>query len=331
MNFLLTYFNHILNLLASNPFYIYGILVAAIIFTIITKGIQFRYFFDGWKLMFRKNDDKEGVSSFRTAMLSIAGRVGTGNVAGVAVAVIMGGAGAVFWMWVVAILGMATSFIESTLGQYHKEKNSEHVYVGGPSYYIEQESKGKLKWIAIIYSVVMIVSKGLFVLSIQASTIFNSTYEAFAIDRYSFWGIAIVGVILILVIYAILGGMTKLMQILSIIVPAMTLGYLCLVLIVMAMNIDFIPIYFKLVLTQAFKPIAIFGGGIGVAISSGVKRGIFSNEAGQGTGAIAGASGGGKHPVEQGLVQMITVFVDTIVVCSLSSFVIILPFFTISI
>lgn len=321
---IIMFMNNILEFLANNPFYPILILGAGIFLTITFKFTQFRYFKEGVKLMFSSNHSSEGTSPFKSAALAVGGRVGTGNVSGVTAAILTGGPGAIFWMWLVAFFGMATSFAESTLAQIYKEKTGEHVYVGGPGYYIEKGLGKKFRPLAIFYSIVMIFSFGLFYISVQISTIYSSSLTAFDIDKGSILANVIIFGLIILVGYSSFGGIKKLMNISSVFVPIMAVGYFILVGIIIIMNITFVPTFFQIVFTQAFTPEAFVGGGIGIIISTGVKRGIFSNEAGQGSGAIAGATSSTAHPVEQGFVQMITVFIDTFVVCSLTAFVIVL-------
>ncbi|MGL4589162.1 MAG: alanine/glycine:cation symporter family protein [Mycoplasmatales bacterium] len=320
--------NNLLNLLSSNPIYIYGIPLAGLVFTIMLGFVQVKYFKVGVKNLFtvgekNKNKQKEGVSSWKAAALAIGGRVGTGNIAGVTVAILTGGPGAVFWMWVAAFLGMATSFCESTLGQVFKTKNSDHVYVGGPSYYIEHGLGKKWKPLAKLYAIVMIFSFGLFFVSLQTSTILSSVSSTFKIEQSSMGMLIFLILIACGVAYAGFGGMDKLTNLSAIIVPPMTIGYALLVGVIIVINLGEVPRFFQIVFEQAFSVNALISGGIGAAITSGVKRGIFSNEAGQGSGAIAAATAEVDHPAQQGFSQMITVFIDTFIVCTLTAFVII--------
>ncbi len=327
MNSVLSFINEILNWLSSNPIYVYGILVVGVYFTIQMRFVNVRYFKKGWQLMFSKKGGN-GNSSCASAMLAIGARVGTGNIAGVTFAIMVGGPGAIFWMWVAAFFVMATSFIETTLGQLYKEKKANGDYVGGPSYYIEKGLGKNYKWLAKLYAIVMIITFSMFYLSVQTSTIITSVYTAFNITLMSGLGILLIIVLAVLTAFTTFGGMNKLMKISSVIVPIMTIGYAILVGLIIIMNISFVPTFFKLVITQAFAPLAIFGGSIGIIIQTGVKRGIFSNEAGQGSGAIAGASSNVAHPVEQAFVQMNTIFIDTFVICTLTAFVVILALYT---
>lgn len=316
---------NILGFLASNPLYIYGIPLAAIIITVTLRGVQFRYLKTGTKMLVSSGSDSEGISSFKAAALAIGGRVGTGNIAGVTVAILVGGPGAIFWMWMTAIVSMATSFAESSLSQVYKVRGDDHVYVGGPSYYLNQGMKKGFKWLGSAYALIMIFSFGLFFIALQTSTIYSASFSQLpegtmgTIGKYVLMGLMIIGVA-----YASFGGMSKLTNLSAYIVPPMTIGYTLLVLCIVLANLSFVPTFFYIVVSQAFTPIALVAGGLGTAIASGVKRGIFSNEAGQGSGAIASASASVSHPVEQGFAQMVTVVIDTLIVCTSTAFVIIL-------
>ncbi len=323
---IINFLNDSLSFLATNPFYIYGIPIVAVYLSYKMNFVQFMYFKLGWKKLLNNSTDNksEGISSFKSAAISVGGRVGSGNIAGVTFAMIIGGPGAIFWMWVVALFVMATAFSETVLGQLYKEKNSDHIYVGGPSYYIRKGLGSKYKLIAVFYSLAMILSFGTVFISMHTDVITSSVYQAFGIDLNSTIGISILIIIAGLVAYSVFGGMKKISTISGIIVPIMTIGYLIMVGIIVIFNISFIPTFFQIVISNAFTSQALIGGGFFLAFSNGVRRGIFSNEAGQGSGAIAGASADVMHPVEQGAVQMITVFIDTILICSATAFVVIL-------
>ena len=315
----------ILQFAANNPVYIGGIVLAGILFTINLKFVQVRYFLLGWKLMFKKsNNEEDGVSPFKAAALSVGSRVGTGNIAGVTTAILMGGPGAIFWMWIIAFGGMAMAFTETTLGQFYKEKTDEHIYVGGPAYYIEKGLGKKWKPLAIFYAVIMVISFGLFFLSLHTSAIYGATYEVLNIEQGSLLSNVVTLLMLLLVASAVFGGMKVLMNIMAGIVPFMTIGYFLVVMFIIFTNLEFVPKFFELIFTYAFTPNAIAGATLGSIISIGAKRGIFSNEAGQGSGAIAGATSEVDHPVEQSFVQMNTIFIDTFIVCTLTAFVVLL-------
>lgn len=316
-------FVEITSVLANNPIYILGILGFAISVTFLLKGVQFRYFIKGWQGLFKSTGvETEGISSFKAASLSIAGRVGSGNVSGVTFAIIAGGPGAIFWMWVMAVFSMATSFVETVLSQIYKEKTSENIYVGGPMYYMEKGLKSRA--LGIFFAIVMIMSFGLMFVAMHTDTIQVTFMSAFGLDRHTPFMIILYIGLLLLVAYTAFGGMRRITDLTSKITPVMTIGYLLFILIIVFQNIAFVPHFFQIIFHDAFTGQAIAGGALGTVIASGVKRGIFSNEAGQGSGAIAAASAEVDHPVEQGMTQMITVFIDTVLICTSTAFVVIL-------
>lgn len=293
------------------------LVVAGLYFTIKTKGVQFRLFGDGLKSMLDKADNKEGekkVSSFQALMISTASRVGTGNIAGIATAIATGGPGAVFWMWLMAIIGGASAFIESTLAQIYKVKKPDGQYRGGPSYYMER-ALGK-RWMGILFSILLIICFAYGFNGLQAFNM-SSTLEYY-IDDYSNTMVPmIVGIVLALATaFVIWGGAHRIGFISSVIVPIMAAVYILIGLITMIMNITELPGVFKMIFESAFDFKAMAGGFAGSAIVIGIKRGLFSNEAGMGSAPNASASADVDHPVKQGLVQVISVFIDTILICS---------------
>ncbi len=293
------------------------LVAAGLYFTIRTKGAQFRLFGDGIKSMLDKADNKEGeknVSSFQALMISTASRVGTGNIAGIATAIAAGGPGAVFWMWLMAIIGGASAFIESTLAQIYKIKQPNGQYRGGPSYYMER-ALGK-RWMGILFSILLIICFAYGFNGLQAFNM-SSTLEYY-IDDYSNTMVPmIVGIVLALATaFVIWGGAHRIGFISSVIVPIMAAAYILIGLVTMIMNITELPGVFKMIFESAFNFKAMAGGFAGSAIVIGIKRGLFSNEAGMGSAPNASASADVDHPVKQGLVQVISVFIDTILICS---------------
>ena len=266
------------------------------------------------RLLFAKKKSDEGISSFQAFALAISGRVGTGNIIGVATAIFYGGPGAVFWMWAIAFLGSASAFVEATLGQLYKQKEGNE-FRGGPAFYIE---KGLgVKWYAAIFAILTIVSAGLLLPGVQSNAIASSAFNAYQIDP-SYTGIAIVG-LLVLIIF---GGVKRLGTVAEFVVPFMAGGYILMTLIIIGINFQQIPEVFALIFKSAFSLDATFGGIIGMAIAWGVKRGIYSNEAGQGTAPHAAAAADVSHPAQQGLVQAFSVYVDTLFVCTATALMI---------
>ena len=286
-------------------------------FTIRTKGVQFRLLKDGIKAMLEKSDEsKEGekkVSSFQALMISTASRVGTGNIAGIATAIATGGPGAVFWMWIMALIGGASAFIESTLAQVYKVKEKGQ-FRGGPSYYMEK-ALGK-RWLGILFSILLIICFAYGFNGLQSYNI-SSTLEYYINDYSNTMYPMIVGIILaVLTGLVIWGGAHRIGFISSVMVPIMAAIYILMGLVTMIMNITELPDIFALIIKNAFDFKAMAGGFAGSAVVIGIKRGLFSNEAGMGSAPNASASADVEHPVKQGLVQIISVFIDTILICS---------------
>lgn len=289
---------------------------AGIYFSVVTRFVQLRYFKHMIQLLFHGKSSEKGVSSFQAFAIAISGRVGTGNIAGVATAIAMGGPGAIFWMWLIAFLGSASAFIEATLGQIYKQVNNGQ-YRGGPAFYIE---KGLgIRWYAIVFSVATILSTAFFLPGVQSNSIALSMQNAFDMP-VAYTGIIIV-VLLGLIIF---GGVKRIGKVAEIVVPFMAGAYILVAIIIIAFNIEKVPAMFSLIFSSAFDLEPLFGGVFGLAIAWGVKRGIYSNEAGQGTAPHAAAAAEVKHPVSQGLVQAFSVYVDTLFVCSATAFMILI-------
>ncbi|MBN7815880.1 alanine/glycine:cation symporter family protein [Algoriphagus pacificus] len=287
---------------------------AGIYFSFVTKFLQVTYFKEMIQLLFKGESSKEGVSSFQAFAIAISGRVGTGNIAGVATAIAMGGPGAIFWMWVIAFLGAASAFVESTLGQIYKEVNNGE-YRGGPAYYIE---KGLgIKWYAIVFAFATILATALFMPGVQSNSIALSVENAFEIP-VMYTGIIVTAFLGLI----ILGGVKRISKVAEVVIPFMAAAYILMAVVIILMNITEVPSIFALIIKSAMNLEAAFSGVFGMAIAWGVKRGIYSNEAGQGTAPHAAAAAEVSHPVKQGLVQAFSVYVDTIFVCTATALMI---------
>ena len=294
-------------------------------FSVMTRFVQVRLFREMIRLLFSSKESERGISSFQALAVSLSGRVGTGNIAGVAAAIGFGGPGAVFWMWVVAFLGASTAYIESTLGQIYKEEDDGQ-FRGGPAYYIEK-AMGQ-KWYAWIFAITTIIAVGVLLPGVQSNSIGNAAELAFGghntVD--TFFGtisytklIAAVTVVTILGII-IFGGVKRIAHVTQVVVPVMALGYIVMAIVVVAIHISDLPGILAMIVTDAFTPMA----GLGAAIGWGVKRGVYSNEAGQGSGPHAAAAAEVQHPAQQGLVQAFSVYIDTLFVCSATAFMILI-------
>ncbi|XZG70824.1 alanine/glycine:cation symporter family protein [Chitinibacteraceae bacterium HSL-7] len=297
-----------------SPALIYLCLGAGLYFSIRTRFVQVRYFPEMLRLMLDGKSSDAGVSSFQALALSLSGRVGTGNIAGVATAIAFGGPGAVFWMWMVAFLGASTAYVESALGQIYKEKY-EGQYRGGPAYYIE---KG-LGWriYAIVFALSTVLACGLLLPGVQANSIASALDHSLGIAPEV--SAAIIVVMLGLIIF---GGVKRIAHFAQVVVPFMALGYILVAAVIVAFNIDKVDDVIMLILKSAFGMEAGFGAILGLAVMWGVKRGVYSNEAGQGTGPHAAAAAEVSHPAKQGLVQAFSVYIDTLFVCSATAFMI---------
>ena len=289
------------------------LLGAGIFFTIKTKFVQIRMFIESLRVVAQPGSDKNGLSSFQALMVSTASRVGTGNIAGISTAICLGGSGAVFWMWLTAILGSASAFIESTLAQIYKHKAKDGSSYGGPAYYIQAALKKR--WIGVLFAVVLILT---YMGGFNLVASFNIA-DSFRV--YSFfnpeWTPLIVGAILAVVFaLAVFGGSKKISQITEVLVPVMGIFYLAVSLFIILKHYWLVPVMFTSIFNNAFDVQAIFGGFAGSCVMHGIKRGLFSNEAGVGSAPNAAASAAVSHPVKQGLVQMLSVFIDTILICS---------------
>ena len=309
---------------------IFALVGCGLWFTIKTRFVQFRMVGEMLRLLTdsavstveeQVKEQKAGVnskhiSSFQAFAVSVATRVGTGNLAGVASAIAIGGPGAVFWMWVIALMGSATAFVESTLAQLFKKKHKDS-FIGGPAYYIQQGLKQR--WMAITFAVLITCQFGLSNNSIQSNTICSAMHEAFGWDPL--WVGCVIAAVSLFIVF---GGIQRIAQVSAVLVPVMAISYVVLALVIIVMNIGLIPHVFRLIVLDAFGIEQIAGGGIGVTIMNGVKRGLFSNEAGEGSAPNVAATASATHPVKQGLIQALGVFTDTLIVCSCTAFIILI-------
>ena len=294
------------------------LLGCALWFTIKTKFVQFRMIGEMIKVLSESTSKQEGrehhISSFQAFMVSLASRIGTGNLAGVATAITVGGPGAVFWMWIVALLGSSSAFIESTLAQLYKVHGKDS-FIGGPAYYMK---KGlKQPWMGILFAILIIFTFSFAFNSVQSNTICAAFEQAFQVDH------TLMGIILtVMSLIIFFGGIQRIAKVSSIIVPVMALGYIILVVIIIGMNIQLLPQVLETIVSHAFGWKQALGGGIGIAVMQGIKRGLFSNEAGMGSAPNVAATADVTHPVKQGLIQALGVFTDTLIICTCTAFII---------
>lgn len=291
----------------------------AVYFTVRSRGVQFRMFPEMCRMLKdsgKKGDSEKHISSFQAFMVSLAGRVGTGNLAGVATAIALGGPGAVFWMWVMATLGAATSFTECTLAQLYKVKSKDS-FVGGPAYYIRKGLKSK--WLAIVVAVLIILTFGFAINTVQSNTIVDAMNGAFELNPV--WTGIVISIFTLLVIF---GGIQRIAKVSGVVVPVMAVAYLVVAIFVVVTNINHIPAVFRMIIDSAFGFRQAIGGTLGMAVMMGMKRGLFSNEAGMGSSPNVAATAKVTHPVKQGLVQALGVYTDTLLVCSCTAFIILL-------
>lgn len=287
-----------------------------IYFTVTTRFVQLFNPRSIIGLLIQGNSKKGHISPFQAFAISTASRVGTGNIAGVALAITLGGPGAIFWMWLIAVFGAASSFIESTLAQIYKVPTAGH-FRGGPAYYM-QYALGMRK-LAVAFSIIITLTFALTFNSVQANTIAQSLYNSFQFPLY------ISGIILTcLSALIIFGGLRRIAQFSAIIVPVFALGYIALTVIIMLLNLPKLPGVFTLIFSDAFSWHNLTGGTLGATIMMGARRGLFSNEAGMGSAPNAAATANTSHPVKQGYVQALGVFVDTLIICSCTAFIILL-------
>ena len=287
--------------------------VAGLYFTIRTRFVQLRLLRESCRLIVEKPADEKHVSSFQALMVSTASRVGTGNIVGVSTAICLGGPGAVFWMWVMCIIGAASAFVESTLAQIYKRKEKDGGCYGGPAYYIEQALHAP--WLAILFCI-FLISTYAFGFNLLCSYNLQSTFAAYGFYDPKLTPVIIGAVLAVLVGYCLLGGGKKIVRLTEVVVPFMGIFYVVISLIVILAHITNVPAMFGMIFRDAFNFKAIFGGISGSCLIYGIKRGLYSNEAGVGSAPNASASAMVSHPVKQGLVQTVSVYIDTMLLCT---------------
>lgn len=297
-----------------------ALIACALYFTVRSGFVQFRMIGEMLRQLVNSNERHHGqgkhISPFQAFAVSLASRVGTGNLAGVATAIAVGGPGAVFWMWVIALIGSANAFIESTLAQLYKRR-TEDSFIGGPAYYILHGLK--CRWMAVLFSVLTILTFGFAFNTVQSNTLCEAVENAFGVSHV-YIGIAITVMTLII----IFGGIQRIAKVSSVIVPIMALGYILLALTIVVLNISQLPAVLELIFKNAFGVEQVVGGGLGAALMQGIKRGLFSNEAGMGSAPNVAATASTSHPVKQGLIQSLGVFTDTLIICSCTAFIILM-------
>jgi AGCS family alanine or glycine:cation symporter len=294
------------------------LVAVGLLFTVSSRFVQFRYFGQMFRVLKGGMHHEKGhVTSFQALMVSVAGRVGSGNIAGVAVAITLGGPGAIFWMWLIGLMGMATSFFECSLAQLYKRAQPDGSYRGGPAYYLEHGARQK--WLAVIYSVLLLVTFGLGFNALQAYVVAASVHASFGVPT----GVT-GGVMAVLLGATIFGGMKRIALVSEFIVPLMAGSYFLVAVLVIGLNITEVPGVLMHIIDSAFGLESAVGGGLGVAIMQGVKRGLFSNEAGLGSAPNVAAVAYVPHPANQGIVQAFSVFIDTIIMCTCTATIILL-------
>ncbi len=289
------------------------LLAVGIYFTIRTRFIQFRLFRESIRVVSEKPGDKDNVSSFQALMVSTASRVGTGNIVGVSTAICCGGYGAVFWMWVIAIIGGASAFVESTLAQIYKKKNADGSSYGGPSYYIEAALHSRP--LAVIFAISLILTYA-FGFNMLASYNLQSTFSSYSFYNANITPWIIGAVLMVVVFFCLIGGGKRIIKATSTLVPIMGVFYVIVSLLVIIFHLNLLPSVIVRIFQSAFDFQAIFGGIAGSCLMYGIKRGLYSNEAGVGSAPNAAAAADVSHPVKQGLVQMLSVFIDTLLLCT---------------
>ncbi len=297
------------------------LVVLGCFFTLASGLVQFRFFGRMFRVLFPGGQIEPGghVSSREALFVSIGGRVGGGNIAGVAVAITLGGPGAVFWMWAIALIGMATSLFECSLAQAFKRTDENGTFRGGPAQYILHGLGPQYKWLAIIYAVCLIAAFALGFNAFQGNTVAGAVNDSMGIDRI--WTGGLLAVLTGFVVY---GGIKRIAKVADVVVPVMAIGYIGMALLIILINIGDIPAVLSLIVKNAFGFEEAVGGGMGAAVANGLRRGLFSNEAGLGSAPNVAAVAFVRHPINQGIVQSLSVFIDTILICSCTAFVILL-------
>ena len=316
-----------LPIIGKLPLVIILLVGTGIYFTCKLRFVQIRYFKYGLNVLINNQKEKQGITPLASFLLSTAMRVGPGNILGVTGAVSTGGPGALFWMWLSAFFGMATAFVESTLSQIYKDKQGDE-YVGGLPSYGRKILGGAaitgcaLSFLYIIYALLCIPAQGFNTISAMVEVTQNVTGTEIAAGGALIWGFFLL--LMALTAFSVFGGLRRITRLTDVLVPIMAVVYVAAVLVMVAMNLERLPWFFYAVVTEAFHPEPVFGGALGIALSQGIKRGLMSNEAGQGTLTMPAAVSHAKHPCDQGIIQAIGVFLDTIVICTLTGFVLIM-------
>ncbi|MEO9338233.1 alanine/glycine:cation symporter family protein [Mesorhizobium sp. SB112] len=294
--------------------------------TVMSGFVQFEYFGRMFRVLSSKNQsaDPNAISAREALLVSVGGRVGGGNIAGVAVAITVGGPGAVFWMWMVALIGMATSLVECSLAQLYKRPNGDGTYRGGPAAYIIHGLGEKYKWLAMFYAICLMAAFAFGFNAFQGNTFAGAINESMGVDRI--WSGVVLAIITGFIVY---GGIRRIAKAADVIIPVMAFIYIGLALFVIVMNITDLPSVFWSIIANAFGLEEVVGGGVGAALAQGLRRGLFSNEAGLGSAPNVAATADVRHPISQGITQSFSVFIDTIIICSCTAFIILLsPVYT---
>ena len=297
------------------------LVVLGVFFTLASGLVQFRFFGRMFKVLFPGGQPEAAghVSSREALLVSIGGRVGGGNIAGVAVAITLGGPGAVFWMWAIALIGMATSLFECSLAQVYKRTDEDGTYRGGPAQYIVHGLGREYRWLAVIYAVCLIAAFALGFNAFQGNTVAGAVQDSLGIERI--WTGVVLAILTGIVVY---GGIKRIAHVADIVVPIMALGYLAMAVLVVLLHIGEVPGMLATIVRSAFGFEEAVAGGVGAAVTNGIRRGLFSNEAGLGSQPNVAAVAYVRHPISQGIVQSLSVFIDTIIICSCTAFVILL-------
>lgn len=296
------------------PVTVYGILIVGLFFSLLTRFVQVRQIKEMFRLMFTGEKSEAGVSSFQALSIALSGRIGTGNIIGTASAIAFGGPGAVFWMWVTGMIGASSAFVESTLAQIYKEKKNGQ-YRGGPAFYIEKGTG--IRALGVLFAIAAILAMAVLMPGVQSNAISNTMKTAFGIEPW------VMGLITVAIIgFIIIGGVKRIANAAEVIVPFMAGAYVLMAFIIIIINIEDVPAVFALIFKSAFNLDATFSGMLGSAIAWGVKRALYANEAGQGTGAHPAAAAEVSHPVKQGLVQTASIYIDTMLICTATALMI---------
>lgn len=297
------------------------LVIFGLFITAMTGFVQFEFFGRMFRVLSSRNQtgDPTAISARQALLVSVGGRVGGGNIAGVAVAISLGGPGAVFWMWVIALVGMATSLVEASLAQLYKRPAGDGTFRGGPASYIVHGLGHQYRWLAVLYAVCLLLSFALGFNAFQGNTFAGAANDSLGIDR--FWSALLLAAITAVIVY---GGIRRIARAADVIIPVMALSYIAMALVIIAINLPALPGVIWTIVANAFGLQEAVGGGMGAAIAQGLRRGLFSNEAGLGSAPNVAATAQVRHPISQGITQSFSVFIDTIIICSCTAFIILL-------